>query len=277
MAELLFGTGGVPLSAKGKSISDGVRRIRELGLDCMEVEFVHGVRIKEENARAAGKLATEQGVSLTCHGPYYINLNSEEPDKKEASVKRILDTARAAHWLGARSITFHAGFFMKQDSQKVYEVIKTELAGITAEVGRSGWPVRISPELTGKETQFGSLDELLKLSREVDNIHPCIDFSHFHARTGGQQNSYPEFCATLERIEKNLGRSALENLHMHVSGINYTAKGERNHLILTESDLRFTELMKALKDFKVGGNVVCESPNLEDDAALLKQTYGKLG
>jgi len=111
---------------------------------------------------------------------------------------------------------------------------------------------------------------------EVKNIHPCIDFSHYHARTGGAQNSYPEFCATLERIEKALGRPALENLHMHVSGINYTAKGERNHLILEESDLEYKALLKALKDFKVGGNLVCESPNLEEDAALLKKTYGDL-
>ncbi|MFH1069164.1 MAG: TIM barrel protein [Candidatus Glassbacteria bacterium] len=276
MADLLFGTGGVPLSARGKSIADGVRRIRELGLGCMEAEFVQGVRIKEEKARENGRLAAELGVSLTCHGPYYINLNSAEPDKKVASVKRIIDTARAAHWLGAGSITFHAGFFMKQDPSAVYSVIKEALAGITAQVREAGWQVRISPELTGKGTQFGSLDELLKLSREVENIHPCIDFSHYHARTGGQQNSYPEFCATLEWIEKALGRRALENLHMHVSGINYTAKGERNHLILTESDLRYKELMKALKDFKVGGNVVCESPNLEEDAALLKETYEKL-
>ena len=276
MAELRFGTGGVPLSARERSVIAGLHRIRELELDCMEVEFVHGVRMKQDKAEEAGRLAHELNVSLPCHGPYYINLNAEEPDKKEASVRRILETARAAHWLGAGSITFHAGFFMKSDREEVYGVIREALAGITEKVAGEGLDVRISPELTGKESQFGSLEELLRLSGEVKNIHPCIDFSHYHARTGGAQNSYPEFCATLERIEKALGRPALENLHMHVSGINYTAKGERNHLILEESDLEYKALLKALKDFKVGGNLVCESPNLEEDAALLKKTYVRL-
>jgi len=276
MAELLFGTGGVPHSASDRSVLAGVRRIRELELDCMEVEFVRGVRIKKEVAEQAGKAAAELRVILTCHGPYYINLNAEEPDKKKASSSRILETARAAQWLGAKSITFHAGFFLKQDREQVYGVIKKALAEITSTVAQEGLEVRISPELTGKETQFGSLEELLRLSSEVDNIHPCIDFSHYHARTGGAQNSYEEFCQTLEKTEKALGRQALEQLHMHVSGINYTAKGERNHLNLPESDLKYKELLRALKDFKVGGTLICESPNLEEDARLLKDTYIKL-
>ena len=43
-----------------------------------------------------------------------------------------------------------------------------------------------------------------------------------------------------------------------------------------KSDLRHKALLKALKDFRVGGNLVCESPNLEEDAALLKKTYAEL-
>jgi deoxyribonuclease-4 len=276
MAELLFGTGGVPHSAADRSVLTGVRRIRELDLDCMEVEFVRGVRIEKEIAEQAGQAAAELGVRLTCHGPYYVNLNADEPDKKGPSIKRILDTARAAQWLGAKSITFHAGYFMEQDKEQVYGVIKKALAEITATVAREALNVRISPELTGKETQFGSLEELLRLATEVDNIHPCIDFSHYHARTGGAQNSYAEFCETLEKIEKALGRQALEQLHMHVTGINYTAKGERNHLNLEESDLKYEQLLKALKDFNVGGPLICESPKLEEDARLLKDIYMSL-
>ena len=60
---------------------------------------------------------------------------------------------------------------------------------------------------------------------------------------------------------------------MHLSGINYTPKGERNHLNLPESDMEYAALLEALKDFKVGGQLICESPNLEEDARLLKDTY----
>jgi deoxyribonuclease IV len=273
MADLLFGTGGVPLSAADRDLESGIRRIRELDLDCLEVEFVHGVRIKQEKAEAVGALARELGVDLTCHGPYYINLNAQEKEKKEASIRRVLETVRAGHWLGARSVTFHAGFFMGQERGAVYRVIRDELKGIALIAEQEGLKVRISPELTGKESQFGSLEELLGVAREIKGLHLCVDFAHFHARTGGAQNTYPEFCATLGAIEKALGRGELDRLHIHVAGINYTAKGERNHLKLKESDLEYGALLKALKDFKVGGWVVCESPNLEEDARLLKDTY----
>jgi deoxyribonuclease-4 len=58
-----------------------------------------------------------------------------------------------------------------------------------------------------------------------------------------------------------------------VSGIAYGKKGERNHLNLTESDFQYTELLQALKDYDAQGMVICESPNLEDDALLLQETY----
>ncbi len=274
MAELRFGTGGVPLSAKDRSIAAGIKRLVELELDHMEIEFVHGVRITQAAAEKAGALARESGITLTCHGPYYINLNSEEADKREASVRRILETGRAAHWLGAKSITFHPAFMLKNSEAEVHAVVRDALRDILDTLSREGIAdVRVSPELTGKESQFGSLRHLLALAAEVPGLRPCIDFSHYHARTGGKQNTYEEFCATLEAIQNTLGREALEHLHMHVSGINYTAKGERNHLVLKESDLEYVALMRALREFEVGGWLVCESPNLEDDARLLKDTW----
>ena len=163
---------------------------------------------------------------------------------------------------------------MKKSREEVYKIVRDALSRIVSilrDEGISG--VRISPELTGKETQFGSLRDILELSAELPGVHPCIDFSHYHARTGGAQNTYEEFCETLESIRKALGKAALESLHIHISGIKYTAKGERSHLILKESDLEYGALMRALHEFEVGGWVVCESPNLEEDARLLKDTW----
>ena len=65
-------------------------------------------------------------------------------------------------------------------------------------------------------------------------------------------------------------------MHLHISGIRYGDKGERNHLDLEESDFEYVELLQALKDHDAGGIVICESPNLESDAALLQGTYQTL-
>ena len=65
-------------------------------------------------------------------------------------------------------------------------------------------------------------------------------------------------------------------MHIHVSCIDYGDKGERKHLNLKESDFQYAELLKALKDYDAKGIVICESPNLEEDALLLQATYNEL-
>jgi len=135
--------------------------------------------------------------------------------------------------------------------------------------------VWVRPEIMGKGSQFGTIDEVLSLSIELEGVAPCIDFAHWHARTGGF-NSYPEFASILSLVRERLGETALDNMHIHVSGINYGNKGEIKHLNLKESDLQYVELLKALKDYDVKGLVICESPNLEEDALLLQKSYNTL-
>ena len=127
----------------------------------------------------------------------------------------------------------------------------------------------------GKISEFGTIEEVLNLSTELRRVAPCLDFAHWHARTG-QFNSYQEFSSILEQLQERLGRTALDNMHIHVSGIDYGKKGETKHLNLKESDFQYAELIKALRDYEAKGIVICESPNLEEDALLLQATYNNL-
>ena len=274
--ELLFGTGGVPLSAKSRSTEAGIERIAELGLGCMEVEFVQGVKMTPEVAASMGQLAARKKVVLTAHGPYFINLNAVEPQKVHMSKERILQTARIGALLGAKSVTFHAAFYMKSTPEETYAVVKKHLQDVVNILRREGNRVTVSPEVTGKPSQFGTLEEILRLSSEIEGVAPCLDFSHWHARTG-KANSYQEFLDILDQVERKLGKEALDNMHIHLSGIAYGKKGEIKHLMLADSDFRYAELLKALKERKVKGVVISESiPYLEKDALLLQQTYRAL-
>ena len=273
---LLFGTGGVPLSAESRSTEAGIERIAELGLGCMEVEFVQGVKMSPEVAVSVGELAARKNVVLTAHGPYFVNLNAVERQKVHMSKERILQTARIAALFGARSITFHAAFYLKSTPAETYTMVKRHLQEVMNTLRKEGNKVTISPEVTGKSSQFGTLEELLQLSSEIEGILPCIDFSHWHARTG-KSNSYQEFLAVLDQVEKKLGRRGLDNMHIHLSGIAYGKKGELKHLMLPDSDLRYAKLLKALNDRKAKGVVICESaPYIEQDALLLQRTYREL-
>ena len=275
MDKLNFGTAGIPLSTKPRNTINGVKRVKELGLDAMELEFVRGINITKEKSPEVKKTAEENDVILTNHCPYWINLNSEDKKKFYASISYITNSARITSLCGGYSVCFHAGYYMKQDPKKVYERIKEGLKIIVKEVNEFDKKIWIRPETTGKIAQFGTIHEILDLSLEFDNVLPCIDWSHLHAWSNGKYNSTEEFREVLNLVEKKLGRKGLDNVHFHCQGVEYTEKGERKHLNLKESDLKYEELLKTWKEFKIKGVVIAESPNVEEDALLLKKLYGK--
>ncbi len=238
MAGLLFGTGGTPHSSKTQSTIDGIKRIAELGLGCMEIEFVQGVRMGEAGARLVAETAVSEGVKLSAHAPYFINLNAREPEKIRASQDRLLQAARIGSICGAESIVFHAAFYLSDTPQEAYDRAKKYLAEVVHQLRRENNRVWIRPEIMGKPSQFGTIDEVLSLSTELEGVAPCIDFAHWHARTG-EYNSYQEFTSILSLVRERLGETALENMHMHISGIRFGNKGEISHLNFKESDFQY--------------------------------------
>ena len=275
MTGLLFGTGGNPHSAETESTIDGIKRIAELGLGCMEMEFVYRVTMGEKRAQEVAKQATSKGIYLSAHASYYINLNAREPEKLKASQQRLIQAARIASICGAKSVVFHTAFYLGDPPEIAYSKIKKILEETLKQLQEENIRIWLRPEVMGKRSQFGTVEEVIRLCSELEGLAPCIDFAHLHAVTGAY-NSYQEFVSLLRQFEKGLGRTALDDMHIHCSGIKYGAKGEIKHLNLQESDLQYTELLKALKEYEVKGLLVCESPNLEEDALLLQETYQSL-
>ncbi|MCQ2739549.1 MAG: TIM barrel protein [bacterium] len=272
MDKLYFLTAGVPLKAGTKGYKRGFEIHDEMGLDGIELEFVHGVRISEaskNDVKTSGKI-------ITAHAPFYVNLNAREEEKVVASVQRIIETAEMANELGGYSITYHAGFYLSQDSALVYNNIKKQTEIIANTLKKTDNRIWIRPETTGKSTQWGDLDEIIRISKEFEFVLPCVDFSHIHARYNGFWNTYDEFSSIFEKIGNNLGQTAIDNFHAHIAGIDYSSKGEKKHLNLEESDFNYKDLLKAFKSFGVKGVIVCESPNIEDDTKLLKDYYMSL-
>lgn len=275
-ASLFFGTAGIPHSAEKYSSKAGIARVRALGLGAMELQFVRRVAMGEGSAQAVRIAAQEHSVRLSAHAPYYINLNSRDPQKLLASRERLLRAARVAAQCGAQNVVFHAAFYHGDPPSLVYERIRAQLQSLATRLRDEGLSVCLRAETAGKPSQFGALEEILRLSAETDGVSPCVDFGHLYARTLGELNGYSEFWAVLDRIARVLGESALRDMHIHLQGMAHTQAGERKHLNLAASDLRYEELLHALIDRGVGGTVICESPNLEEDALLLERTYRQL-
>lgn len=250
-----------PAGSDGLGNLKGVQRVAEMGLDCMEVAFTYGVRMDHKTADAVGSLASEKGVVLSVHAPYYINLASEEEDKYDASIKRIMDSCERAHTMGARNVVFHAGFYQKRTAAQTYLLIKKALTGMQTRISRMGWNVKLCPEITGKPSQFGSLPELLKLKKET-GCGITVDFSHLYARHRGDV----DYAKILKRLPKKF--------HAHFSGIEYGDKGEKKHIRTTKKF--FEPLGRALINRKLNISIISESPKPYEDAAMMKKYILKL-
>jgi len=276
--KILFGPAGIATAVADEGTAAGVFYCREVGLGAMEVEFVHGVNMKEDKTKAAGEVARKEQVRLSCHAPYYINMCAKEKPKIYASINYIVSTAQAAFWLGASPIVIHTGFYMERTSAEckklVYETYEKCLDEMEK---RKIGGVVLGAELTGKKSAYGDLDEIIDLAQHfgLKSVMPVIDYAHFHAREK-QLKTKEDYLAILERVERGLGSEAAKNFHCHFSGIEFTDKGERNHLPVASNSPPFAPLAESWKENGWSGTVICESPLVEKDALALQKVWRKI-
>lgn len=270
-----FGTVGSPKSTPkkpGGSVG-ATLRIAELDLSALELGWVRSVRVSEETCGAIKTTAHDNDIAISVHAPYYINLNANQEEWPK-SRKRLMDAAHFGNLAGASDIVFHPGSYFGQTPEDVIPLAIKRLQGCLNELRSTGNTVILRPETMGKSAMLGSLDDTIKMSQAIDGVEPCLDFAHLHARPGdGSMNTYDEWRKLLENYGQALGTAALKNLHAHLSGIEYTPKGEKKHLPILESDFDLEALLKALDDFDCGGRIVCESPLMEDDALVIQKKW----
>ena len=272
MDKLLFGISGLPLEKNTIKFnySSAINYLKALGLDAMELPFVRSINVTSKNKESILNSKNSADFHLSAHGSYYINLNAHEDEKINKSLERITNGAMALNTVQGKDLVFHPGYYLGDDPQKTYSTIKENLMRLP-DLG-----INYRLETTGKPTQFGNLEEILMLSKEIDFCKPCIDFAHIHARSNGSLKSPEDFFKIFDTIGNLLGDEALKDMHIHISGINYGLKGEKNHLPLSESDFNFKGFVQSLIKYDVKGCIISESPLLEKDALLLKSLYNSL-
>lgn len=236
-----------PAGTSGLGYEQGLLKCKELKLHALECEFTYGVKMSNAEAKKVGELAKKLNIKLSVHAPYWINLNSEEKIKIRQSQKRILDSCERGHYLGAEYIVFHAAFYGKKSHEETFDMVKESIMEMQKTIKKNKWNVFLAPETTGKKSQFGSLDELLRLIKET-KCELCVDFAHLRARN--QKINYDEVFKKLKEVK---------HIHSHFSGIEFSAKGERRHLITPDSEIK--ELLKYMIKYKKDATIINESPN----------------
>ncbi len=272
-----FGTVGSPKSTPkkpGGSVG-AIQQIRQLGLDALELGWVRSVRVSEDTCTEIKKAGAEENVAVSVHAPYYINLNADDEEWPK-SRKRLMDAAHFGNLAGATDIIFHPGSYFDRAPEDVLPAAIRRLEECVQELRDNGNLVILRPETMGKSAMLGSLEDTLQMSKAIEGVEPCLDFAHLHARAGdGSMNSKEEWLSALDGYAKSIGKDSLQRLHIHMSGIEYSDKGERNHLPIEEFDFNLDALLDALNERNCGGRIVCESPVLEEDAILIRDRWNK--
>lgn len=250
--------------------------LKEQGLTAYEYSVSRGVNIREATARAIGVAAKEQGIALSLHAPYYINLASEDEQIMQNTHKHIIKSLEAANFMGADRVVFHMGSPGKQERGQAMDNVLKRFSAVLEEIELLGLShILLAPETMGKKNQLGTLEEVLAVCRLSHQCIPTVDFGHLHAVTGGQYLTKGEFQAVFERIGEVLGSKIAAAIQIHFSKIEFTSGGEKRHWTFADPyGPPFEPLMEVIADGGLAPRVICESAGTQDkDARAMQQYY----
>lgn len=246
-----------------------------MGLDAYEYSFGRGVRIKKETAEAIGQNAKKYNIAMSLHAPYYINLATDDEEKKVKTIGYIVDTAKAAKFFGAKRIVVHPGSVGKKSRNEAMARAKDVLREALDVLHNSDLDdINICPETLGKINQLGTLDEIIDLCKLSDILIPTIDFGHLNARGRGSIKTKDDYAEILDALEV-LGDRA-NNFHVHFSRVEYTNQGEKRHHTYSETEYGpdFEPLAELLYVRRLNPTIICESKGtMAEDAKTLKEIY----
>ena len=260
-----------------KHALDVPRYLNEMGLNAFEYQCGRGVNIGEEKAVLFGKAASEAGITLSLHAPYYISMSSVDEEKRLNSINYILASARAANAMGADRIIVHTGSCGKISREEALVLAKDTMRLSLEALENEGLShIHICPETMGKVNQLGTLDEVIALCELDERLIPCIDFGHLNARELGFFKTFADYESVFKAIGDRLGENRLKNFHSHFSKIEWTAGGEKRHLTFADTVYGpdFEPVMELTYKYGCNTRFICESDGTQaEDAKTMKDYY----
>lgn len=280
MDKALFGPGGNCEAFYGAGYKNTVQVfpwLQQQGLTAYEYQCGRGVRLSEKSAAAIREAAHNSGVTVSLHAPYFISLASAEEEKRDNSIRYIVDSARAVTMLGGNRIVVHPGGLGGRSREEATALATQTLLRAQKALDEEGLSqVHICPEVMGKINQLGDLHEVMTFCRAEERFLPCVDFGHLNSRLQGALNSREAFAGVLDTIGNELGEERLHSFHIHFSKIEYTTGGEKRHLTFAD-DVFGPEpapLMALLAEKNLCPTVICESAGTQTaDAAVMQELY----
>ena len=273
-----FGPGGNSEAFKTSgytSTVDAPGWLAQIGLNAYEYEAGNGLAASASTLAQIGRQASLHGIKLSYHTPYFISLSGVVEEKRLKSIDYIRQSLEAARLLGASTIVVHCGSCAKISRDEAMRLASDTLVRTAASVDTYG--IKIGLETMGKINQLGTLDEVLELCRIDSCFVPVVDFGHLNARDlGGVFRSSDDYLRVFDKISSKMDAYIAENLHCHLSKIEYTSSGEKRHLTFEDTVFGpdYEPFVEAIVKERLTPTVICESAGTQSmDALTMKTLY----
>ncbi len=215
--------------------------------------------------KSLGELAKELDVQLSLHTPYYIDLVSNG-EFTEKSMDYIVWGGILANEVGAKYVVNHIGLYGELSKEEAMKNVASNIREIKKRYKELDLKPTLGFEVSGKQILFGSLDELIELTKKVKRIVPVVNFAHLHARTNGALKD----SAKIQEVFDKISPFWKKEHYVHFAGVLYENGNERMIAPIKKGDLKFENLANVILENEYNITIISSSPLLEHDAAYMR-------
>lgn len=213
-----------------------------------------------------GDIAKRLDVNISLHTPYYMDLGSNN-ELTDSCIDSIRRAATIVNALDGEVVVTSLGLYTgRMDEEEIDANIAENVSELMEWWKGNGIKPKLGIEITGHQSVYGSLDQVLDLCDSIDGLVPVVNFPHYHSRTNGSLMDSSDFLDILQQVEPY----CKDRIHTAFAGVEYQDGNERRLTPIKKGDLKFEPLAEALCDLKPEATVISASPLLEHDAMYMR-------
>ena len=213
-----------------------------------------------------GRMAKRLDVSISLHTPYYMDLGSNS-DLTDSCLDSIRHAGLIVNALDGDIVVTNLGLYTgKLPNEEIDDNILNNVADLMDWWHDTGLKPKLGVEITGQQSVFGSMEQVLDLCEAVEGIVPVLNFPHYHSRTEGSLLDSDDFLEALQQVAPYCG----DNIHTAFAGVEHENGNERRLTPIKKGDLKFEPLAEALCELKPNATIISGSPLLEHDAMYMR-------
>lgn len=226
--KVLFGVYSYPKSfldsAFGQNREHIFKWLHSLNLNAFLLDWTYGTPMSDDRAKKYRKLAKQYNIDLSLKAPKDINFITLNQKVQKHSLSQLQKACRLASVLGCQNIVISLG---DSNVQEESSVIKKRVVDLLMPLLKKYSKINFHIEPAMRRREYGSLEELIDLSKDIPNLYPSFNLMRLHAWNGCNLIYPDRIVKLLKQIEDGLGRDKLNHLFVQICPVSY----EHGHFV----------------------------------------------